>query len=190
MVRHDARAEGITGEDVGGLLDLIAKLQQIDIKQLDYEREAAVTPLDKLIRDLETDKKLTSRVIKGKTGVGRTPKKKRHWTQKRKQQREYYANVVRQKVRGKRAEALRTVEGWYEHSLWLWGRRKIPVKLSFEEYRDVIYPLFAETGKLPVMKRYRTDRAVTLCNLLVFSTDRELLFDGQEHRMKELGYIL
>jgi hypothetical protein len=43
---------------------------------------------------------------------------------------------------------------------------------------------------LPVMKRYRTDRAVTLGNLLMYSTDRELLFDGAEYKLRQLGCIL
>jgi hypothetical protein len=196
----------IEGEDLGGLLDLIQQLQKIDVKQLDAERETAVSPLDKLIRDLKTDKKLETRHLKGKTGVGRTPKKRkhsatcsgrcngtcgtRHWTQKRKQQREYYHNVVRPKVRGKRAEALTSAEGWYKHSLWLWGRKKVEVKLTYEEYRDVLYPLFADRGLLPVMKRYRTDTAVSLDNLLMYSTDRELLFDGAEYKLRQLGCIL
>ena len=182
--------QGIEGTDLGGLLDLFSKLEKIDVRKLDEEREAAVSPLDKLIRDLQTDKKLEVRHLKGKTGVGRKARPKKHWTQKRKQQREYYANVIRPRVRGKRAEALTTAEGWYEHSCWLWGRKKIEVKLSFEEYRDVLYPLFADRGLLPVMKRYRTDRAVTLDNLLMFSTDRELLFDGAEYKLRQLGCIL
>jgi hypothetical protein len=180
----------IEGEDLGGLLDLIQQLQKIDVKQLDAEREAAVSPLDKLIRELKEDTRLTQRVIKGKTGRGRTPRPKQHWTQKRKQQREYYHNVVRPKVRGKRAEALTSAEGWYKHSLWLWGRKKVEVKLTYEEYRDVLYPLFADRGLLPVMKRYRTDTAVSLDNLLMYSTDRELLFDGAEYKLRQLGCIL
>lgn len=67
----------------------------------------------------------------------------------------------------------------------------IPPTITEEEFTEVIYPCFAEKGRVPIFKRLDTSKGVSLENLHVIDMDtEETLFDGSEYSLRLKGYII
>lgn len=175
--------KGMSAEDALELAELLGKLKGIDLDAIKAEEETAVT---RLVKDLRNNKTV-SRALKGK---GRY-KANLHWKTKAHKRRAYYAEVGAPRRREKIAEQLTTPEGWYEYLTVGWHRHKVPYRLTLEEWLSTLYPLTVGRGKVPVFKRYNTRRPMALDNVIVRDMDsREVLFDGADWKMQQMGYTL
>lgn len=163
---------------------LLERICRIDLSKLEEERFEALRPVEKLVEDLRNDKKLYRGPGKG---LGK-PKKKVHWKTKRAKWRQYYQTSVKPRRADKLEEQLTTPEGWYAYVTRKWKVRDIP-HFSLEEWTETIYPLLG--GRVPYFSRYSTKKGFTLENTLVRATGTgEVIFDGKEHVLRKLGYIL
>jgi hypothetical protein len=174
-------------EDIQELLDMTSfldTLNRIDLGKLESEKEKALKPTDRMIRDLKANKKV-SRYLKGKTA----PRKKMHWKQKRRNLRNYYHEHAKPRRALRRAELLTTGEGWYKYLREEWRDRKTPVRMTEGEWVREVYPLLE--GRLPVIIRYDSSKPIALENIYVVDTDtRAVLFEGKDYELKKLGYCL
>jgi hypothetical protein len=174
----------LSPEEILSLLGTLEKITDINLDTLENQRFEALRPVDRLVEDLRNDKKLR----RGPKGMGRPKAKRQHWKTLRKKKRIYHA------VRGKRlkmealAEKLTTPEGWYEHVTYKW-KREGHTMFTLDEWVNVIWPDLG--GRVPYFNRYDTGKGFTLDNVVVYEAGtNKVLFDGMEHRMKKLGYLL
>lgn len=174
-------------EDVQELLDMssfIDSLKGIDLDKLASEKEKALKPQDRMIRDLRANKKV-GRYLKGKT----PPRKKMHWKQKKRNLRNYYHEHVKPRRTRRKADLLTTPEGWWVYLVEGWRDHKVPVRMTEGEWTREVYPLL--DGKLPVIQRYDVTEPISLGNIYVVDSDtRDVLFDGKEYLLKAGGWCL
>lgn len=163
---------------------LLDTLRGIDLEKLASEKEKALKPQDRMIRDLKANKKV-GRYLKGKT----PPRKKIHWKQKKRNLRNYYHEHVKPRRSRRRADLLTTPEGWWVYLMEGWRDNKIPVRMTEEEWTGEVYPLL--DGRLPIIQRYDVTGPISLGNVYVVDSDtRAVLFDGKEHLLRKMGYCL
>ena len=180
-----AKDKKMTTEELLEASEILQRIMGIDLNKVELERYEALRPVDKLIEDLKQDKAL-QRGPKAK-GLPRV-RKKVHWRTKRRRNREYYHAKTKWKNLEKRAESLKTGEGWYAHVILKWDQRGIP-HFTLEEWLEVIYPLLE--GRVPYFTRYDTGKGYVLDNILVREDKTgDVVFDGKEWLLKKLGYIL
>ncbi|HEY9818748.1 MAG TPA: hypothetical protein V6D20_23515 [Candidatus Obscuribacterales bacterium] len=191
----------IEGEEAVELIELLALLRGMKLEEetsqstIDGSREAA-TPLDGLVAELKNNRvlrrKLTSK------HVVRAKKPAVHWKKAKRLRRERYQDVLKPQRNAKKASSLTTPEGWWKEASLNWrknamkGRESsIPPTITEEEFTEVIYPCFAEKGRVPIFKRLDTSKGVSLENLHVIDMDtEETLFDGSEYSLRLKGYII
>jgi hypothetical protein len=178
---------------------LLAKISAIDLDKLDVERYEALRPVDRLIEDLQSDKKVREWKVKPKKKTKphrHSPKCKGncrnrcgsgHWTAKRKKERDY-SKSRRGYLRNWRADKIRTAKGMYSLVVLDWRKKGKPF-LSLEEWETVLYPLL--DGRVPSFTRYDTEEGFTLENTVMADLDTgNIIFDGKEYILRKLGYIL
>lgn len=187
-LKREERGKGINPTEVLELNEILAKLERIDLNKVVEEKEAlarnTLTPMERLVEDLSKNRKV-SRTIRGRGGP-KLSKKERV-----RRRNEYRRNIERPRAKVRLAEALTTPEGWWEFVRMGWIRRGLEVGITKEQFVEKLYPLWGEKGYVPVFKRINTGRKkVTLEGLIVYETGGKVLFDGSEHRMQRLGYIL
>lgn len=79
-------------------------------------------------------------------------------------------------------------EGWYPVLREQWQAAGVECELTREEWDMLVAPAVGD--KLPNIRRYDTSKPVGLSNIWVVGRKGEVLFDGKEHVLKSLGYIL
>lgn len=175
---------GISWEDVVALNKLNEALQSMTVATLLAKKEAQRSDLDKAIERLKQGKTLDRAIRKVKQ-----PRRKQHWRAARRKRRQYYEAVAEPRRRAKLAEQLTTAEGWWEYLTAGWRRRKAPYTLSEQEFVETLWPAVA--GRLFVIQRYDSKLPIALDNIYAVRTGTgEVLFDGKEHKLRTLGYIL
>lgn len=176
-------------QEAQDMLHLLEKLQRIDLDKVKLEERNLVAPMDRLIDDLKNNRKVQTRVLKGREGNGRKPKPKVHWQVKKKKRQAYYENYRKPTRSRRKAEMLSTPEGWYKYLMIGWVKKKVEVELTLDQWRDTLWPAIG--GRLFVIFRYNVNGPISLDNIYLLDSDtREVIFDGKEHRMRELGHIL
>lgn len=151
--------------------------------------------VDDLIAELREGKSgsILKRKIAGKKEPG-APKGKKHWKMKKRLRRERYVNVVKGVRKIKKAELLESgPEGWYDHLKTHWYQKGHSkgggIELTKEQWTEVVWP--ALKGRIPIVRRYDTSGPISLENIYVLqSGTKNVLFDGKEWKLKELGYTL
>lgn len=171
----------LSPEDVLELQELWEKLKEIDL-------EKARTPMSELIDRLKNNKEVKKALYK-KRGPGRP---RVHHKTKKKRKKAYWVQVAKPRRAARLATELRTPEGWWKHLNTSWKKRKVEVKLSYGEFVEYIYqPIIEGKGRLPIFQRIDPHKAIALANVVVVdSTTREVLFDGNEHVLRVGGFIL
>lgn len=191
----------LEAQDVVDLNTLFEQLGGIDLGKLNTEKEKK-----ELVERLATDPTLR-RNKPGKTGLGRTPKRKphgpncsgsrctgcgpSHWRHRRKKNNQWYAAVGKPRRDAKKAESLKTPEGWYEHITHRWKQMKIE-HFTYEEFLETFWPMIRDDNVLPTFRRYNT-RSVgfTVGNVYVINVrTTEVVYDSAEERLRSLGAIL
>lgn len=125
-------------------------------------------------------------------------RKKRHYKHVRKKMRAEYRKYAVPAAKRRKA-ALLEGESW-ELVLDYWTRTKMAYRISREEWMEHVDPLVR--GRVFVVNRYNTKKPISLDNIIVRSAVGcrsrrdvntavdEVLFDGKEFLLKEMGYIL
>lgn len=179
----------LSPEDVLEMQLLWEKVRTIDLDKAVAERIGKLTPVEKMIEGLEKNRSVKDlrRAIK--------PKKLHYKTKKariRKQKKVYYQEVAKPRRATRVAEQLKTPEGWWDHlHRTSWNKTGTLVELTFEEYLEHIYTPIIGKGRLPLFFRYDKNKPAGLGNILVRDSETyEVLFDGKEFTLRQLGYIL
>ena len=175
---------GLSWEDILALNRLNEALENVTVEGLLAKKEAARSDLDKAIERLKEGRTLERAIRKAKQ-----PKKRQHWRAAKRKRRQYYEAVAEPRRRSRLAEQLTTPEGWWAYLAAGWHRRKVTVLLTEEEFVNTLWPAVA--GRLFVIQRYDSKLPIALDNIYALRTaSGEVLFDGKEHKLRTLGYIL
>lgn len=171
-------------EDVLELLRTLEKINDINLDRLSTEKFEALRPVDQLVETLKRDKTLR----RGPKDRSMGTRKKVHWKTKRRKWREQYHRNGKRYRLAKIEKQLSSPEGWYEYLIFEWKKDKVDF-FTREEWLEVIWPALG--GKVPYFNRYDTKKGFTLDNVVVYETGtRKVLFDGKEHLLRKMGYIL
>lgn len=147
------------------------------------EERAKLTDRQNAANDLLEGKRVSRALRLAK----RPGPKKQHWRAKRRWRKQYYREVLVPKERQRKA-ALLEGDGWgLVHDYW--HRTCKEYTLTQEEWMEFVEP--GVVGKMFYVNRYDTTKPYTIENLIVReSSTRKVLFDGMEHKLKSLGYML
>ena len=179
-------------EDVLGLNELYNKLEKIQeedlqkLSQMESLGSQSLSSMEKMVEELKKSQSVT-RKVKG----AQLKKKKVHWKTAQRKRREYYQSTAKHRRIIKKGELLSTgAEGWWEHIRGHWYQKGYAVELTKEEWTEIIWPALG--GRIPVFRRYNTNAPISLENIYIVEsgTQKTVLFDGKEHKMRELGLIL
>ncbi len=186
---------GMGGAEALELVELLGRLSNISLADLAREQREELTPQQRMIEDLQNNKHLR-RGLTSKQGKGRTPKPKPHWRILAKKRKAHYANYLKPRRTKEKARNLSTAEGWWKEQSLVWYNEtkkkrstSHPSTITKEEFCEVLYPAFE--GRIPIFKRFDTTKGVSVDNLYIVDVDTgKVLFDGAEHSLRCLGYIL
>lgn len=185
QMRASQNAGGISPEEALEMQELYRKIREIDLGEVVAERVRGMTTLDKMIADLEQAKPMNRKA---------KPTKVHHHTKRarrRKKDREYYHEVLKPRRSKKKAEELTTPEGWWKHLMFTWKQMGTKVDMSYEEFVEVIYPVSAGAGYVPIFFRYDPKEAISIGNVLIRDSEsRKVIFDGKEHLLRLMGVLL
>lgn len=153
------------------------------------ERKLKLTPIDQAVETLKAGGTFKRELKRAK----KVAKPKKHWSTKkalkRKYDRERYKEVLRPMRKAALAESIQTAEGWWEVARKGWERHGVPVEMTEEEFKTVVFPAFYP--HVPVFFRLDKGKGWRLDNLLVRDTEsRKVLFDGNDYVLFTLGYTL
>lgn len=175
---------GLSWEDILALNKLNDALESVTLEQLLAKKEEAKSDVDKAIERLKAGGTLGRAIKKVKAKP-----RKQHWRTAKRKRRQYYEAVAEPRRRSKVAEQIKTAEGWWEYLTYHWKIRKQKVDMTFEEWESALYPAVA--GSVFVLQRYDSKLPIALDNVYAVRTaNGEVLFDGKEHKLRTLGYIL
>lgn len=171
--------KGLSGDEALELSDLLEKIGRIDLGKLAEER---VDPMDRLVKEMEKDGGLSRKKVRTSPKI-----KKQHWATRRKKRRQYHREKVVPRKKARLAQQLKTPEGWYPYITRKWKERDLGF-FTLDQWVGIIWPCLG--GRVPVFGRYDRRKGFTLENTVV-RDDRtgDVLFDGIEYRMYNLGYI-
>lgn len=173
-------------EALQALLDTIAKVDQIDLQQLDAAVEARRSKIDRFTELMEKGVKQNRKPKKNGRPYN-NGKSRQHWRTRRKYLKDYHQKVRAPKNRAKALAALRE-KGWYGYMCIGWRKRKIPVEVTLEEWTETIGTI---ENVVPYVERYDTSKGISFENILIRDRDTgETVFDGKEHYLKQSGCIL
>lgn len=169
------------------LLDTIAKIDQIDLAELDIAVEAKRTQLDRKIAELEKGV-LTGRKAKKRPGRPfNNGRNRQHWRTRKKYLKEYHRTVRAPKNLRARLDLLRK-DGWWGVMQKSWKRRRIPIEVTKEEWEETVGTL---EEYIPYVQRLDTRLGIRLDNVLVKDRDSgEVLFDGGLYSLRQSGQII
>lgn len=171
------------------MLEVSKTLEALEKIDLDQIRIDGMTDMEKMVEELKSSKTVVRKLKKKTAHV--QPNKKLHWKTKRKRKRDYYRDVTRYRRLELRGELLSAgSEGWWKYLTTMWHRKKVEVTMTFEEWDKVIWPLLQ--GRVPVIHRYQTRKPIALDNVYITESDdhKNVLFDGKEHSLRQMGYML
>lgn len=178
------KKQGISWEDMLALNKLNEALESISVQDILDKKELGKTDVEKALDRLKAGGKFERAVRKVKQ-----KKRKQHWRTAKRKRRQYYEAVAAPRRRAKMVEQLSTAEGWWEHITASWKRKKQEVLLTEDEWHNVLWP--AVQDHVFIIHRYDPHRAISLDNIYAVRTATgEVLFDGKEHLLRTLGYIL
>lgn len=181
---HSQKGEGLSWEDILALNRLNDALASMTLEDILAKKEEGKSDVDKAIERLKAGGTLNRAIRKVKL-----PRKRQHWRAARRKRRQYYEAVAEPRRRSKVAEQIKTAEGWWEYLTYHWKIRKQKVDMTFEEWESALYPAVA--GSVFVLQRYDSKLPIALDNVYAVRTaNGEVLFDGKEWKLRELGYIL
>lgn len=166
--------------------DLLSTLEELDLDQIHRD---GLSDIDKMVEDLQNSKAVQRKVKKKTAHV--QPNKKLHWKTKRKRKRDYYRDVVKYRRLEVRGELLSSgSEGWWKYLTQMWQRKKVEVEMTYDEWNEHIWSQL--DGRVPVINRYQTRKPISLGNVYVTESGnhKNVLFDGKEHLLREMGCIL
>ena len=171
-----------------GLFELIESLRSIELP-----KEVEVSEVDRYFSERERiriEGKVRGARARRKKGV-RTRRDKLHWATKRRLAREVYRERGAPRFLRKERQLVDN-EGWYPIVTRGWREQGLDVQLTREEWDEHIQPILKEKGLVPFMKRYKTsDKVIRLDNIMIYSrTSKKPIFDGAEHHLRMMGYIL
>lgn len=163
-----------------GLESLLELVNSIDLERAVEEKQAEMTPMDRLVEELR----------KGGTVVRKKKRPKMHYKVRRRKRREYYARVEAPRRKKRLAAQLaQGPQGWYKFLRKQWQQQSIKVPLTLEEFETILWP--AIEGYVFTVRRYDTKGPIRLDNIWVEDCEsRKVLWDGKEHRLRELGMIV
>jgi hypothetical protein len=175
-------------EEVRRFLLLMEKLRKMEVR----EEVEEMPPLpeepttEKLVEQLE--RKGTKDAL---TRASRPRRKRDHWKTKRRKHREYMqpymAKRYRELIKPRRAKA--ASEGdWYEVYLMEWKKRGHKVELPRGVWDERVGPRIGD--RVPVIFRLDTRKPVSAYNILVRDSEtKEILYDGHEEQLRDLGAV-
>lgn len=166
-------------EDVLGLFKRVEDSIR-EAEEAVKKAQESVRPMDRLIDEL----------AKGRVITRKRKRPKMHWKTRRRKQREYYARA--EAPRRKKRLAAQLAEGpggWYRFLRKQWLQMKVRVVLTEEEFTEKVWPFI--DGYVFTVRRYDTKGPISLENIWIEDCDsRDVLWDGKEYKLKELGMIL
>lgn len=170
--------------DLEGLLRLV----ELDAKLREAKLEEMLPQPTKLEEALERAKKTGVVTLQGKVDGRIAAGKKR--AKKNAKRRNKAARQKRWKKKWRIDSLEQAVNGsYYEYFSRRWKNRGRKWEITREEWDTHIQPAIPG-GELIALERLDTSLPTTLSNLIVYNSNRDVLFDGNEYKMKSLGYIL
>lgn len=165
--------------------DVLRLIQKVEGAFADLDKEierkqAEMRPMDRLVSELE----------KGRVIVRKRKRPKMHHATRRKKRRMYYAKTEAPRRKKRLAAQLSEgAPGWYRYLRKQWLQQKIKVELTEEQFAEVLWPVI--DGYVFSVRRYDFKKGIDLHNIWVEDIDTgNVLFDGKEHVLRELGMIL
>lgn len=199
-LEREAQEKKEGGPSPEEMLKMAEALRKIREGEFDRKAEDKLnkTPIDRMVEDL-----IANRDVKRALKIKKVARPKVHWSKrraaKRKYDRERYKEILRPMRKQALAERIQTAEGWWEVATKGWERHGIPVEMTEEEFKTVVFPCLCERdeagslrlARVPVFFRLDKGKGWRLDNLLVRDTEsRKVLFDGNEYGLRLRGYIL
>lgn len=174
----------VTPDEALRLSQLIEQLGRVDLDQIKLD---SMMPFEQMAEKIGNDQKFKRKLA----GAGKP--KKPHWrtvrARKKKARAKYYHTRGKAATQRKKANLLRTPEGWWTYQTSVWQRKKVPYTITREEFLEVLWPALG--GEIPVFMRYDSTRPYSLENALVYKNNtKQVIFDGMEWSLKQQGYIL
>lgn len=180
-------------DELKRLLETMAKVTSIDLDLLEAARNARLSPREKVLRDLESQGTKGRMTKIKKRGPGRPKvhwkaRKRKHRESRRKWEREHYREVGRPRRLAKMGDALGSGD-WFSYCQVSWKSNAQKVEMTKAQWDEKIAPHVGD--RRPVVFRYDKEGTISLYNVLVKDSDtREVLYDGQEQKMKDEGFAL
>jgi hypothetical protein len=175
--------------DALATIDVLGRLEEQ--KQPTLAKQAS-TPLAKRVQQLE---EILVKPIKANPRGAK--KGAQHWKAKKKRKQEKtHARYIKRKLQ-RTQDFIDTLQGEDPKGWWKWWRRvnnsswkiKPGWEITLEDYTQYVHEKVV--GKICIIRRHDTKKPYTLDNTLWVEQDTGLvLFDGTEHKLRLLGYIL
>lgn len=126
------------------------------------------------------------------TRAARPKRKRDHWKVKKRKQRErmrpYMARRYHELIKPRRAKAA-DEKDWYEVYRMEWKKRGHKVELPRGVWDERVGPRIGD--RVPVIFRLDTRKPVSAYNILVKDSEtKEVLYDGHEEQLRDLGALL
>lgn len=174
--------EMLSPEDALALQSVWEAIQGIDLQELEKEKEARKTDVQKLLDNVKLGKAL-ERKFGQKKKIGRP---KLHWKTKAKRRREtksrYYQNTWKPRRQAELVEELTTWQGWYKHITKYWKGEMMGPR----QWKEHLWPRL--NGKVPVFKRDDTKKGWTLDNVVMYeSGTRNILWCPEDLALAKLN---
>jgi hypothetical protein len=153
-----------------------ASLEEVLPKPTSLEEALAVAKKGGAVR---LSGKIDGRIAAGKRRAKKNAQRRNKAARQKRWKKKWKIDSLEQAVNG----------SYYEYFSRRWKHRGRKWLITEEEWDTHIQPTIPE-GELIALERLDTSVPTTLSNLIVYNSNREVLFDGNEYKMKSLGYIL
>lgn len=200
--------QGIKSSELQELLRALQTIEQIEIPTEEdsyiesYFSDREKKAVERRVRGAQRAKKEDkNNGTQERPGAGSGTK---HWTAKRKRLREYYRKIAYPRIMRKLSHLVES-EGWYDVMVRGWKQNGWDVQLTREEWNTHVEPILREKKVVPYTERYYTNiPVITIDNILIYPRgasrspnkaghrprNEQPVFDGAEHKMRRLGYII
>lgn len=119
-------------------------------------------------------------------------RKKAHWKERKRKQRERMRPYMARKYREEqlpRRKKLAEDGMWWEYYVMEWRKRGLKIETSRDEWDSEVADKIGKDN-VPIIFRFNTAKPVRLDNLMIKDADtKQVLFDGQEWLLRKLGAI-
>lgn len=169
------------------VLELIQGLERIKGIRLEQLEAPEPLPVARLKEQLESKAVKTAITLAARGG-----RRKAHWKERKRKQRErmrpYMAAKYRQETLPKRTRLAKEGD-WWSYYLMEWKKRGYKIALTKDEWEQEAGHCIGPDN-VPIVFRLNTSKPVALHNLLIKdSHTKAVLFDGQEWMLKKIGAI-